>query len=439
MNDQSDGLRFPRVVWDDFAMRAAQGGFIACFMWFQVAVRHLTAGSMDDIPALIAWPAAGMVVAFALTLLVYRVSTRYRQLGLAVPGSTMLFAGLGLMAVTGQAVPVSFGLLTCGFFLGLLSLLRKYLVLPAATEHEPDLLTRVRQFQTRYTSVFSYVGLAANVPPLVFALYHSQGGTVPDVVPSVAFWYMVVLSAAVCVWCWMWFTRQLVEVTAEVLFRTLYKLRTRGPGVKVVPPIGPCVVVANHACWFDPVFVAEFLPRPVTPIMTARFFNVWFLRPILKHVFRVIVVPETPLKRETPELEQAVAALDRGEVVVIFPEGYLRRKEEVPLRRFGQGVWHILNARPDTPVIACWVEGGWGSKFSYKDGPPGGKNKRMDFRRPIHLAVSVAEVVPPEVLADQLATRLHLMNRVAAMRSELGLSPLPAFEVRSVEKHEDTA
>jgi hypothetical protein len=91
-------------------------------------------------------------------------------------------------------------------------------------------------------------------------------------------------------------------------------------------------------------------------------------------------------------------------------------------------VWRILTARPDTPVVACWVEGGWGSKFSYKGGPPT-KNKPMDFRRPIDVAVSVAERLPAEVLADQMATRIHLMNRVAGMRAELGLAPLAAFDL----------
>jgi 1-acyl-sn-glycerol-3-phosphate acyltransferase len=340
------------------------------------------------------------------------------------------------MAVSGQAWPVSLGLFFVGLFLSAPALAPRLLVLPAATEHEPDLLARARQFQTRYTTLFTYVGLAANVPPLAFALYHSQGGTVPDEVPAVAFWYMVVLSAALCVWCWGWFTRPLVELCLEPVARLLYRVTPRG--AERLPTFGPCLVIANHAAWFDPCFLGVILPRPITPIMTQRFYDQWFLKPLLKYVFRVIVVPETPIKRETPELVQAVAALDRGEVVVIFPEGYLRRKEEVPLRRFGQGVWHILHARPDTPVVACWIEGGWGSKFSYKDGPPT-KNKSMDVRRKIDIAVSAPEAVPAEVLADQLVTRVHLMNRVAGMRSALGLSPLPAFEVVRVERQEESA
>ncbi len=239
--------------------------------------------------------------------------------------------------------------------------------------------------------------------------------------------YLMIASAILCVWCWLRFLRPFVELCLEPLARLLYRVRAKGE-LAQFQAFGPCLVIANHAFWFDPCVLGMILPRPVTPIMTARFYNVWFIRPLLKYVFRVIVVPETAMKRDTPEVDGAIAALERGEVVVIFPEGYLRRKE-VPLRRFGQGVWRILAARPSTPVVPCWIEGGWGSKFSYKDGPPGAKGKKMDLRRKIDVGVGTAEVVPTEVLASGIATRIHLMNRVSAARQHLGLPPLPSFEL----------
>ena len=236
------------------------------------------------------------------------------------------------------------------------------------------------------------------------------------------------LIAAILLTLWGWGTLQrgATELFFEVTLGVCYAVRG-GPSHRV-PAIGPVLVIANHACWFDPLFVSKVLPRPGTPMMTAKFYSVWFIKPLLKYIFRVIVVPESPMRREAPELKLAVAALDRGECVMLFPEGYLRRKEEVPMRRFGQGVWQILKERPETPVVACWVEGGWGAWCSYYNGPPA-KNKRMDFRRKIRVALSKAEVVPPELLADHLATRIYLMNRVRAMRVTLGLPDLPLVEL----------
>lgn len=243
-------------------------------------------------------------------------------------------------------------------------------------------------------------------------------------------WYWVAFAASVLlsIWSWAKLNRAATEFFFEVPLTLCYKVYRGGPGLHRVPQIGPVLVIANHACWFDPLFVSKVLPRPATPMMTAKFFSVWFIKPLLKYIFKVIVVPESPMRREAPELKLAIAALDRGECVMLFPEGYLRRKEEVPLRRFGQGVWQILKERPDTPVVACWVEGGWGAWCSYFNGPPT-KNKRMDFRRRMVVGLSEPETVPAEILADQMRTRIHLMNRVAAVRPSLGLPALPIVEL----------
>ena len=173
-------------------------------------------------------------------------------------------------------------------------------------------------------------------------------------------------------------------------------------------------------------------------MMTSFFYDKWFLYPLMKYVFRVIRVPDIPFRREAPELDEAVAALDRGELVMIYPEAFLRRKEEIPLRRFGQGIWKILKERPDTPVFACWIEGGWGSFFSYKDGPPF-TGKRMDFWHRIDLAYGDGEVVPPEILESQMETRLYLMKRVAEARTLMGLPPVQLPGEKGDDKAADEA
>ena len=147
----------------------------------------------------------------------------------------------------------------------------------------------------------------------------------------------------------------------------------------------------------------------------------------MRRVFRVIRVPEAAVRRDAPEIKDAVAALDAGQCVVLFPEGYLRRHEEPMLRRFGQGVWQILRDRPDTPVVACWIEGAWGSYFSHHGGPPT-KGKRFDRRRRVTVAMSAPVRVPNDVLTDHMTARVWLMNRVLEARQHLGLPAVPAVE-----------
>jgi len=222
--------------------------------------------------------------------------------------------------------------------------------------------------------------------------------------------------------------RPAFELAVEPLLGVMYRVRAAGPGVGAIPAVGPCLVVANHSCWFDPFFLAKVLPRPVTPMMTARFYDRPVLRWLMRRVIHAIRVPEAAFRHDAPELAEAVAALDRGACVVIFPEGYLRRTEDRPLRRFGRGAWRILAARPDTPVVTCWIEGGWGSFTSYFGGRPAA-GKRPDLRRRIGIGVSAPAVLDPATLAAHLPARLDLMNRVAAARTALGLPELPPYEV----------
>lgn len=238
---------------------------------------------------------------------------------------------------------------------------------------------------------------------------------------------LVVVTGLLALLSWLFLLRPAIELACEPIIRLQYRIRSVGPGVEQIPMHGPSIVIANHACWFDPFFLALLLPRPITPMMTSDFYDLPVARWLLKRVFHAIRVPEKSLKQDVPdEIREAIAALDRGECVVIFPEGMLCRSEEKPLKRFGRGVWQILVARPDTPVFACWIEGGWRSYCSYFNGPPI-KNKRPDFRRPIRVAVPAPIAVDAETLSKHLTTRIALMNAVLESRKLLDLPEVPAL------------
>jgi 1-acyl-sn-glycerol-3-phosphate acyltransferase len=234
---------------------------------------------------------------------------------------------------------------------------------------------------------------------------------------------LLVVTALAAVGSLASFFRPAMEGTAELLLWFAYRIRADGPGLDHLPTRGPCLLIGNHAAWFDPLFLAKIAPAPITPMMTSKFYDLPILAWLMRHVIGTIRVPDKSVRHEAPELKEAVAALDRGECVVLFPEGFLRRKEDVPLRRFGRGVWQILSDRPQTPIFACWIEGAWGTYFSYRGGPPT-KGKRFDFWRPIRVGVTGPIVVDAALLKDHMATRTFLMRQVAEARRPLGLEPV---------------
>src|SRR5439155_22249883 len=114
-----------------------------------------------------------------------------------------------------------------------------------------------------------------------------------------------------------------LEGTAEFILWPMYRVRAVGPGVAHLPTRGPCLVIGNHSAWLDPLFLAKVLPMPTTPMMTSKFYDLPVLSWLMRKVIGSIRVPDVPFRHAAPELKEAVAALDRGECVVLFPEGYL--------------------------------------------------------------------------------------------------------------------
>jgi 1-acyl-sn-glycerol-3-phosphate acyltransferase len=237
-------------------------------------------------------------------------------------------------------------------------------------------------------------------------------------------WLLAGLVVIGALLAWRMLLRETLEQILESLLWPSYRVRVTGPGLQQLPRQGPLVIIANHTAWFDPLWLAKVLPRQMTPMMTSVYFDLPVLRWLMGRVVGAIRVPAVRFRREAPELRDAVGVLDRGGCLMIFPEGSMKRKPEQTLRQFGQGIWRILQQRPKTPVVVCWIEGGWGSFTSYDRGRPL-RNKPLDWWRPIDIALAPPQVLDPDVLADQRATRTFLMRACLETRRYLGLEPLP--------------
>ncbi len=262
-------------------------------------------------------------------------------------------------------------------------------------------------------SLAGWAGLVSLVAGLAFVC----AGQSPEWVDAGNVWpgaVMVGLGVAAQVY-WL---REWLELTAALPAFFLYRIRQDGPGHAWIPWRGPLLVIANHAAWLDPLWLGKVIPRRLTPMMTSDFYDRPGLYWLMRYVLRVIRVEETHARREAPELDEAVMRLASGECVVIFPEGRLRREEDRLLAPFQRGIWYILQKSPDTPLVPCWIEGNWGSYFSWKDGPPT-KNKPFDWCRRITIVVGRPRVLPGEVLADHRITRRFLEQVVLEQRQYL--------------------
>jgi 1-acyl-sn-glycerol-3-phosphate acyltransferase len=234
------------------------------------------------------------------------------------------------------------------------------------------------------------------------------------------------------------FRREMLESLAELVFLPFYRFKVVGPGTGEFPQYGPVIIVPNHTAFFDPLWVGKVVPRQITPMITSLYYDKPSLKFLLKNIINCIRVQDIARRKERPpELVEAVKRLDQGECLILFPEGQLRKSEDELLKHFGQGIWHILKERPDTPIVPIWIEGGWGSFTSYHGGTPPmtGPNKRMDWNRKITIVLGQPIVLDSAILQTHQITRRFLMDVVLGLRRYLprnGVTPGPKSQPQVV-------
>lgn len=193
----------------------------------------------------------------------------------------------------------------------------------------------------------------------------------------------------------------------------LYRRKTFGAGN--VPARGGCIVIANHSSYADVICMGLACPRPVRYVSWAGF-ETHFLTKLFMRAMRTI--PIAPDKAKNG-MKAAVAALAAGELVCIFPEGCMTRNGS--LQPFLGGFRMIARAA-DVPVVPAYIDGLWGSVFSFR-------GKKFFWKRPriSRTPVAIAFGAPfrmgrregEKSVRDARAAVLELGEKLFSAREEL--------------------
>jgi 1-acyl-sn-glycerol-3-phosphate acyltransferase len=216
-------------------------------------------------------------------------------------------------------------------------------------------------------------------------------------------------------WRFVWLV---LYYPVSALFRVTYRHPER------IPQQGPVIVVTNHVSHIDPFLIAKFiLDAARTPRFLAKesIFDVpavgWAMRK-MGHI---------PVKRGTADARQslaaAVAALERGWVIVLHPEGTVTRDPDGWPMIGKTGAARLAALAPDVPVIPV-AQWGVQSQFDLY------KKKVKLIPRPRHV-LSVGEPIDLSAFRgrEPTAAMLHEMTDVIMrrLRSDVAdLRGLPA-------------
>lgn len=127
-----------------------------------------------------------------------------------------------------------------------------------------------------------------------------------------------------------------------------------------LPRKGPAVLAANHNSHLDTMVLMTLLPLSslgkVRPVAAADY----FLRNRLLAWFATDIIGILPIARTRTDpaadpLAPLVEALDRGEILIFFPEGSRGQPEQ--LAEFKSGLARLKELRPDVAVTPVFMYG----------------------------------------------------------------------------------
>ncbi|MHB8611513.1 MAG: lysophospholipid acyltransferase family protein [Candidatus Dormibacteraceae bacterium] len=140
-----------------------------------------------------------------------------------------------------------------------------------------------------------------------------------------------------------------MRLLARWLALLLFRVNVTGLGNVPAPPF---IIAANHQAWFDPAFIIPFFPEaPMIYTMAKRetVFNREWKRRLLPLIG---VFPISPHRGELDEagLRTVYQVLDRGGVVLMFPEGRYSRGRALRPLKVGIGHFALQAGVPICPV-----------------------------------------------------------------------------------------
>jgi 1-acyl-sn-glycerol-3-phosphate acyltransferase len=139
-------------------------------------------------------------------------------------------------------------------------------------------------------------------------------------------------------------------------FLTLFiGLRVRG--LENLPKTDPFLLVANHSSHLDTISLLGLFPMArlhrIQPVAAADYFErnraISF---VSRTLFNILPIARQKIRAGNNPIDTMCAALNEGRSLILFPEGTRGAGE---IQSFRPGVAHLIESRPDVPVVPVYL------------------------------------------------------------------------------------
>ncbi|HSR53903.1 MAG TPA: acyl-[ACP]--phospholipid O-acyltransferase [Acidobacteriota bacterium] len=208
---------------------------------------------------------------------------------------------------------------------------------------------------------------------------------------------------------------------------TVYRIRVRQS--RNIPQQGGVLLAPNHVSFVDALVLTAAVDRPIRFIVEQDYYDKPLFKPFMKALGAIPISARSGPRAVLKSLRKAGDCLDEGQVVCIFPEGQITRTGG--LLPFRAGVQRLARRR-DAVIVPAYLDGLWGSIFSFEGG-------RVFFKLPKKLrypaTVAFGSPLPPQTSVEEIRDAVqNLGSQVWEERSRKAC-PLHVGFRRQVRRH----
>ena len=190
----------------------------------------------------------------------------------------------------------------------------------------------------------------------------------------------------------------------------------RASGRENFPRTGPALVLANHQCFLDPIFISLAAGRPLAFLARSSLFTGGVFDRLIRAYGAV------PIDRGFARdgIRAVQECLDAGRAVLVFPEG--ERTWTGEMQPFKAGI-SLLIEKAKVPIVPVGLAGAF-AMWPRTETLPGCAPLVLPSNGK-GIAVHVGKAIEPEQL-----TALSRGSMVAELESEIGLAKAAAESIR---------